>query len=128
MRKWLRCELPGDRKRRVSILAALFPVLAVAQTSVLTYHNDNSRTGQNLTESRLTPANVNSSSFGKLLNLMVDGKVDAQPLYISGLQMPGSGAHNVVFVVTEHDSAYAFDADNGSILWQVTLLKSGETT
>jgi hypothetical protein len=95
-------------------------------TDVLTYKNDLSRSGQNLSESTLTPANVTSSSFGLLRNLPVDGKVDAQPLYVSQLSVSGS-AHNVVFVATEHDSVYAFDADTGSVLWQVTLLAAGET-
>jgi len=97
-----------------------------AGTDVLTYKNDPSRTGQNLAESTLTPANVTSASFGLLRNLMVDGKVDAQPLYVSQLSVSGS-AHNVVYVATEHDSVYAFDADTGSALWQASLLASGET-
>ena len=71
---------------------------------------------------------MNSSSFGKLLNLAVDGKVDAQPLYVPGLQIPSAGVHNVVFAATEHDSVYAFDANSGSKLWQVSLLKAGEMT
>jgi PQQ enzyme repeat len=97
-----------------------------AGTDVLTYKNDLSRTGQNLAESTLTPANVTSASFGLLRNLMVDGKVDAQPLYISQLSVSAS-AHNVVYVATEHDSVYAFDADTGSVLWQTSMLASGET-
>ncbi len=97
-----------------------------AGTDVLTYKNDLSRTGQNLTESILTPANVTSSGFGLLRNLPVDGKVDAQPLYLSQLRVAGS-AHNVVIVATEHDSVYAFDADTGSTLWQVSLLPAGES-
>ena len=97
-----------------------------AGTDVLTYKNDLSRSGQNLTESILTPANVTSAGFGLLRNLPVDGKVDAQPLYLSQLRVAGS-AHNVVFVATEHDSVYAFDADTGSTLWQVSLLAAGES-
>jgi hypothetical protein len=97
-----------------------------AGTDVLTYKNDLSRTGQNLSESALTLTNVASSSFGLLRNLPTDGKVDAQPLYVSQLGVSGS-AHNVVFVATEHDSVYAFDSDTGSVLWQVTLLAAGET-
>ena len=95
-------------------------------TDVVTYKNDALRTGQNLTETTLTSSNVNSASFGLLHNLTVDGKVDAQPLYLSHLSVGGS-QHNVVFVATENDSVYAFDADTGSQVWKVSLLPSGET-
>jgi hypothetical protein len=102
------------------------PVLA-SGTDVITYHNDNLRTGQNLTETTLTPANVNSRTFGLLRNLLVDGKVDAEPLYLSHLNLAG-GTYNVVFIATEHDSVYAFDSDTGGApLWKVSLLGSGET-
>jgi hypothetical protein len=95
-------------------------------TDVLTSKNDLGRTGQNLTESVLTLANVNSTDFGLLHNLPVDGKVDAQPLYLSGLQL-STGTRNVVFVATEGDSVYAFDADTGDQVWKVSVLRSGET-
>lgn len=94
---------------------------------VVTYHNDNARTGQNLKETILTTSNVNSSSFGKLFVIPVDGKVDAEPLYLAALSVGGQ-THNVLFVVTEHDSVYAFDADSGASLWHVSMLPSGETT
>ena len=93
---------------------------------VTTYHNDNARTGQNLNESTLTTSNVNASGFGLLFVIPVDGKVDAQPLYLSNLNVSG-GTHNVVFVTTEHGSVYAFDADKGTQLWQVSTLGSGES-
>jgi hypothetical protein len=96
-------------------------------TDVTTYHNDVGRTGQNLTETTLTTANVNSQTFGLLRNLMVDGKVDAEPLYLSHLSVAGT-THNVVFIATEHDSVFAFDSDTGAQLWTVSLLGSGETT
>ena len=92
----------------------------------MTYKNDLTRTGQNLTETVLTPANVSSSSFGLVRVLTTDGKVDAQPLYLSGLSVQGA-THNVLFVATENDSVYAFDADSGATLWHATLLGSGET-
>jgi hypothetical protein len=108
--------------------AATLTVTAVATgTDVVTYKYDAMRTGQNLSESILTPTNVRSATFGLLRNLMVDGLVDAQPLYLSGLTVAGA-AHNVVFVATEHDSLYAFDADTGANLWQVSLIGAGETT
>ena len=100
---------------------------AQSGTDVTTYHNDNARTGQNMTETTLTLVNVNSQSFGLLRNLSVDGKVDAEPLYLSQLFI-ASGMHNIVFVATEHDSVYAFDSDSGTQLWQVSLLPPGETT
>ena len=95
---------------------------------VTTYHNDQARTSQNLNEATLTPSNVNATSFGKTDFLPVDGKVDAQPLYLSKLNIPGKGTHDVLYVATEHDSVYAFDADNGTTLWKVSLLGANETT
>jgi hypothetical protein len=100
--------------------------LAFSQ-DVLTYHNNNARTGLNSLETTLTPTNVNSTSFGKLFTLSVDGLVDAEPLYLSAVPIPSRGTHNLLIVATEHDSVYAFDADSGSLIWHKTTLKSGET-
>jgi Immunoglobulin domain/PQQ enzyme repeat len=111
----------------MSNAATLTVTAAAAGTDVATYKYDVMRTGQNLTESALTPSNVTSATFGMLRNLMVDGLVDAQPLYLSKLTVAGA-IHNVVFVATEHDSLYAFDADTGALLWQVSLIGAGETT
>jgi hypothetical protein len=94
---------------------------------VLTYHNNNARTGLDSKETILTTANVNAISFGKLFTIPVDGKVDAQPLYLSAVSVAGKGTHNLLIVATEHDSVYAFDADTGATMWQITTLKSGET-
>jgi hypothetical protein len=94
---------------------------------VTTYKYDLSRSGQNLAESALTLTNVASSTFGLLRSLPVDGRVDAQPLYLSALSAAG-GTFNTVFVATEHDSVYAFDSDSGAILWHVSLLGTGEKT
>ena len=95
-------------------------------TDVLTWHNDVARTGQNLQESTLTTANVNSATFGKIGFYAVDGRVDAQPLYASNVAVPSNGSHNILIVPTEHDSVYGFDADTGGVLWQTTMLKAGE--
>lgn len=100
-------------------------VTGPATTDVLTYHNDNMRTGQNLTETQLTPANVTSSTFGKLGLLQTDNPVDAAPLIAINVPIGGS-AHTVVYVATEHDTIYAFDADSGAMLLQASLLPSGE--
>jgi len=100
---------------------------ASAQQQVLTYHNNNGRTGLNSVETTLTLSNVNSGMFGKLFTLSVDGLVDAEPLYLSAVTVQG-GTHNVLIVATEHDSVYAFDADSGTQLWKISALKSGETT
>jgi hypothetical protein len=101
-------------------------VAAAAGVNVTTYHNDNARDGWNSSETTLTPQNVNFNAFGKLRELAVDGKVDAQPLYVSGLSLSGQ-THNVLVVVTENASAYAFDADSGTQLWKVTALGANET-
>ena len=100
-----------------------------SSVSVLTYHNDNSRDGLNPNETILTTANVNSSKFGTLGTMPVTGLVDAEPLYVGNLTINGA-AHNVVFVATEHDMVYAFDADTFTQLWSANVLASypGETT
>ena len=87
-----------------------------SNVDVPTYHYDNLRTGQNTNETTLTPRNVKQSKFGKVGTFAVDGKVDAQPLYLSNVAIPNKGTKNVLYVVTEHDTVYAFDADsvNGS--------------
>lgn len=109
-----------------AVLSVIAGLACSAQTDVLTYHNDNARTGQNLNETVLKPSNVNVATFGRLGSMPVDGLVDGQPLYVSNLAVRGV-SHNVVFVVTEHDSVYAFDAETFAELWHVSVLPSGET-
>src|ERR1039457_890522 len=94
---------------------------------VLTYHNNNLRTGLNPSETTLTLKNVNSTMFGKLFTISTDGRVDAQPLYAPNISIPGNGTHNGLFVASEHGTVYGFDADSGSTLWHVTTLNAGET-
>jgi len=102
-------------------------VAAGSSVDVVTYHNDIARTGQNLNETVLNIANVNSATFGKVRSLPVDGKVDAQPLYLGQLAI-GGATRNVLYVATEHGSVYAFDADAGTQLWKVSALAAGEVT
>jgi len=112
----------------VLILRREMSVRAAAEfTGVLTYHNDNLRTGRNMSENTLTLKNVNSTTFGKLFVISTEGLVDAQPLYVPSVIIPGKGTHNVLFVATEHDLVYGFDADSGSILWQASALAAKET-
>jgi hypothetical protein len=138
----LRCLVKRSHTPRIVALAAPFLLLAILLTAsvrwqttahaasgfhgVLTYHNDNTRSGHNPYETTLTLKNVNSTQFGKLFVVNTDGLVDAEPLYAPNLTVGGT-AHNVLFVESEHGTAYGFDADTGATLWQVTTLKSGET-
>ncbi|HEX6494714.1 MAG TPA: hypothetical protein VF018_04475, partial [Acidobacteriaceae bacterium] len=100
-------------------------VQAAPIPDVTTYHFDNSRDGLNAQETVLTPANVSSATFGKVGFFQSDGKVDAQPLYLAGLNVNGT-ATNVLYMATEHGSLYAFNADTGTQLWKASLLGSGE--
>jgi hypothetical protein len=124
----------GFRSRFVWALTAASCVVLVADmmsaggVDVVTYHNDVARTGHNPNEAFLTPANVNAASFAKLAFLSGDGKVDAQPLFLSGVSVPGRGARNIVYIVTEHDSIYAYDSASGTALWSTSLLAPSETT
>src|SRR5579863_716939 len=110
------------------VVLAGVPAQGQAYTGVLTWHNDNQRTGQNLSETILNPSNVNSKSFGKLFSYPVDGQIYAQPLYVYNVTI-GDQVHNVVYVETENDSVYAFDADglSSTPLWQVSFLSTGVT-
>ncbi len=107
---------------------ALFSDVALAQAvNVTSWHYDNSLSGANTQETILTPSNVNSLTFGRLFSVALDGMVFAQPLYLTGVSIAG-GVHNVVYAVTENDSVYAIDADNGTVYEQVSLLPGGATT
>lgn len=118
------------RVKLLFIVAAVaelaFPFAGLCQVNVLTYRYSNLRAGANLNETVLTPANVNKSSFGKLFTYNLDGYVYAQPLYVTGMNIPGQGTHNVIFVATENNTVYALDADsntgaNGGVLWQINF-------
>src|SRR5215469_7980619 len=110
---------------KISVCLLVFLLPLAAQVSVTTSRNDNSRDGLNASEAILTPENVNASNFGKLFSHAVDGHVYAQPLYVPNVTIPGLGTHNVVYVATEHDSVYAFDADNNTGLNSAPLWHRG---
>ena len=120
-------------------LVALAAHPALAQTAnVLKSHNDLANTGQNLQETTLTPALLRSGRFDLLFRIPVNTEVGpnaehnlsgvqiyAQPLYLAGLALPDGTRHNVIFVATEHDTVYAFDADTGAPLWKRTDFADG---
>jgi hypothetical protein len=129
LRNWFAGGFPPKRPLRYAALALslqigmIWPVAAegakvqpVAPTPVATYHNDNLRTGWNRNETVLTPAAVKSKAFGLLATVTVDDQVNAEPLYIPNVTIPGQGKHNVVYVATVNDTVYAIDADNGAVL------------
>jgi hypothetical protein len=129
-------------KTLTSLFALVFMLLALlevpsatllAQTptpvAVPTWRYDMSHSGQNTSETALTPANVNVTSFGKLFSHTLDGNLYAQPLYMPGLTMVDGNVHNVVFVATENDMVYAFDADsnggaNANPIWTASLVST----
>src|SRR5258705_7121522 len=122
-RDWLRSLIVLTLLAVVTLSAHV----ATAQVSVLTYRNDNARTGQNTAETLLTPTNVVTGTFGRLFAYPVDGYVYVQPLYVPNLNIPGLGLRNVVFVATAHNSVYAFDADLGAsgLIWQTSFVNAG---
>jgi hypothetical protein len=124
------------RRQPVTALTVIFFVLCLgfsfawSQNDVLTQHNDNTRSGLNANETLLTPANVNVNGFGKLFTQSVDGIIVAQPLYANQVLMNDGLRHNVVYVATQNNTVYAFDADstqgnNASPLWSVSLNSGG---
>ncbi len=126
---------PGKpQRRRPSPLAGFEQLEArcIPSVNVSTYHYDNSRDGANTNETILTPANVNTTTFGKVASFAVDGQVYAQPLVETNVPVAGQGTRNIVLVATENDSVYAFDAQGNNpaqgYLWKTSLLQPGETT
>lgn len=120
---------PGAISTRLPVLSTIglffgVSIYANAQVNVLTGNYDNSRSNANLQEVQLTPASVGPGAFGKLGTLPVDGQVYAQPLYVSGISLPGAGAHDVVYLATQHNSVYAYDAQaaaSPTLYWHVNL-------
>ena len=100
--------------------------LSSTQVNVLTYHNDIQRTGLNPLETTLAPGNVNTATFGKVNFLATSDRVRVEPLYVTGLTINGA-VHNVVYVEDDSDDVYAFDADDGTLLWQTNVLGLMET-
>jgi len=127
---------PGNHSVTAQVSGGtMSPAVTVVVTdlaAVLTHHNDNARTGQNVKEYALSPTTVSATTFGKLFSCALDapGYVYAEPLYVANLTMNDGKKHNVVFVVTESDWVYAFDADSSSCqqLWKKSMLAPGETT
>jgi hypothetical protein len=119
---------------RVGTLASRIATLTVSPgIDVPTYHYENMRMGQDVNEKALSPATVNATNFGKLGAFAVDGLVDAQPLYLSNVILPTFGPRNVLYVVTEHGTVFAFDSDSAggdmnSALWITSTLLPGETS
>jgi hypothetical protein len=113
------------------VTLALSNMPGYGQVNYTTYHYDTLRSGQNLHETILTPDNVNVNSFGQLFSQPVDGQVYGAPLVVTNVQIIGKGTHTVVYVVTENDSVFAFDANsntgvNAVPLWQVSFINPAQ--
>jgi hypothetical protein len=128
------CQVPTGKMKTV-IRTLIFVVAvagsAVAQVNVVTYHNDNSRSGENLHETVLTTTLVQQNTFGKLFSQPVDGQIYAEPLVLANLKIAGKGTHTVVYVATENDSVFAFDGNsntgaNAKPLWQVSFINPAQ--
>ena len=125
-------SMPSATPARNLCLTLLIVAIALLSSSVAqlpfpTSRGDNARDGANTHETLLTPANVNQSGFGRLFSVPVDYVVMAQPLYMPNVNIPGQGTHNVIYIVTQADSVYAIDADNGAQLWYASMLDGGIT-
>ncbi len=117
-------QAPRIRLLPFMLAAGAFSSLASAQVNVLTNNYDNNRSSANLQETLLTTANVAPGNFGKIGSFPVDGQIYTQPLYMSGVSIPGKGTYNVLYVTTQHDSVFAYDADaetSPNLLWQANL-------
>ena len=125
-------EIRLVKGRRLSFFGAivLFSMSTCSTAQITTAQVDNARTGAYVRETTLTPRNVNPTQFGRLFRLKVDGDVYAQPLFLPGVEIPGKGKHDVLYIATEHDSVYAFDAygNPSTPLWHVSFLTLGTTT
>src|ERR1017187_322780 len=106
------------------LLSVILGSSALAQQPVLTSRADSTRSGANTSETILTPSNVNTATFGHLFSVPIDYQALAQPLYVPNVNIGGQ-AHNVVYVVTQTDSVYSIDADNGASLWTANMLNGG---
>src|SRR5258707_4318198 len=122
-------SVPPARNLCLTVLVFCIAFLSAsfAQQPFTTNRTDIGRSGANIYETLLTPANVNKNSFGRLFSFPVDYVVMAQPLYVPNVNIPGQGTHDVVYVVTEMDSVYAIDADTGAQLWYASMLNGGTT-
>src|SRR6266404_8433409 len=109
------------------VVCSVFLSSSFAQQPFLTSRGDSARSAANTNETLLTPANVSKNSFGRLFSFPVDYVVMAQPLYMPNVNIPGQGTHNVIYIVTQADSVYAIDADNGAQLWYASMLNGGTT-
>jgi hypothetical protein len=121
IRVYLFQKMGGVLSFRTIFLTSLLALSQAHAVDVLTHMNDNNRSGANLSETILTPANVNQSQFGKLWSYSVNGATYAEPLYVSGVNIAG-GTHNVVYLETMEDDVYAFDADSNTQYWHVSFV------
>jgi hypothetical protein len=128
VQEWDHCGGAAYTTVNLTVSSGTTPPPPSGGVNVTTWHVDNNRSGLNAKETSLSLANVAPKTFGKLFSYSLDGYAYGEPLVMSGVTIKGA-KHNVVYVATEHDSVYAFDANSygsGTPLWHTSLLKSGE--
>jgi PQQ-like domain len=112
IKAWDKCGGSSNLTMNITVTGSL-----PTPPAVTTWGYGSRRNNVNMQEYILTPTNVRAATFKKLFSYPVDGYIYGQPLFVPKLNINGA-THNVVYVATENNSVYAFDADGRGLLWK----------